>query len=502
MTGPILGLNVASALDEQGRLLDPAFTFSPDTPQLAILVQVGKTDPAPLTITWYRVVPEGDQKLFEHTLNVIAYDRAFSIGANPGALAPGWYKAVAVIAGQSQAIEWIVVPPEGASTTPVADEASQGQPPAAGDSGTVPRPSPASGASEHYPWGAQAPEPFDECYGILERIFDLNDPGIDHTASTVDVLLRTDCPDPGDAESFEASVDVSVNGAPWEPRTYTGLVEEQFGIDPCAHGGSDLPGTKVHIAVSYAQYGYPLDITLGEDDLPPSVSVDWGPKLGKKVKAGDEIKIKVTAAEKRAWGPWQTGVDLIEIKSMPQDALVDFQSYSEYKGRACDAKSWKQTFETTYIVPEDAPAEFQLCAYAEDFASKRSSTCGTFYTGEVWEGTIRNVGIATERCYQFFEGPVRLVVARDGVVTGTGRIQVEQETLRTDPNVCPGPTTMTFDIHVSGTKDSSGFHLVLAVAGGESVAINVPVLGKRGEGTVQPGPVASVTVTLECKTCE
>jgi hypothetical protein len=78
-----------------------------------------------------------------------------------------------------------------------------------------------------------------------------------------------------------------------------------------------------------------------------------------------------------------------------------------------------------YRVPDDPPPVIEICAYAEGFDGRKAQTCGNFYTGDVWEGTIdstvTSVPASPGPCgtQTHVEGEIRLLVAGDGTVTGT-----------------------------------------------------------------------------------
>ena len=84
--------------------LEPSFTFSPDEPQIAVIIQTGEITGSTLDIVWTRVAAEGEQeRLFSHTVEVSSHERAYSIGKNPGSLTTGTYRVVATLEGHSVA---------------------------------------------------------------------------------------------------------------------------------------------------------------------------------------------------------------------------------------------------------------------------------------------------------------------------------------------------------------------------------------------------------------
>jgi hypothetical protein len=130
LNGPIVGLVVAESVDEQGRPVDPGFTFPKDRRQVAVIVHVGKVTGSPLTIAWYR----GEKKLFAHTVEAKSYVNAFSIGRNPGLLAAGTYRVEAALEGTKREVEWDV---SGGAAARAANAATSGGAPVSGGSGAV-----------------------------------------------------------------------------------------------------------------------------------------------------------------------------------------------------------------------------------------------------------------------------------------------------------------------------------------------------------------------------
>jgi hypothetical protein len=145
-SGPIVSMTAGNSVNQQEQATDSKFTFDPAAPQMAVVVQVGQlSSPASMTITWYQVTDQGDQKLFTDTVQVSALDRAYSIGKNPGTLAEGDYKIVAALNGQTQQVELKVAQPapsplksQSQTAPPNTSQAQKGQPPVSGGSGAIP----------------------------------------------------------------------------------------------------------------------------------------------------------------------------------------------------------------------------------------------------------------------------------------------------------------------------------------------------------------------------
>ena len=125
VTGPILGMTVATAFDDKGHAQNPGFAFAPTEPQLMAIVHIGRLDAGSsqgrasstpflqlttvvaaaaadsvVTIAWYRISDESEERLFEHQVKVKSYERAYSIGKSKGTLKAGSYKVKATLAGR------------------------------------------------------------------------------------------------------------------------------------------------------------------------------------------------------------------------------------------------------------------------------------------------------------------------------------------------------------------------------------------------------------------
>ncbi len=433
VTDPILGMTVAPSLDGQGRPAAASFTFSSEQPEMVVLVQVGAlTNAASLNVAWYQTTEEGDVKLFEHQVEVQAYDRAFSTGLNPGGLlAAGAYKVTATIAGQTQEMEWDVAS-QSSAVTPVDSSAARGQPPIPGDSGVI------SNFSANSQSAAGA-----DCKISLGGY---GDGELDTDADKVLVFSEEWGCNPNNAV-FQ--VKATVDG----PMTFVGAQYHDgtvvFAANPCAlSGGSDLPGTKVkfsaHVESREDVPDAGVTITLGDDTLAPRIKVESTPSKGTKVEAGDEIAITVTATEKRAGGPWQTGVQQIQVTADPGGLLGEPLIVEGRLPKACGQKSWEQNYKVTYTVPKNPPPIVTLCAIADDFAGNQNSKCAEFPTGDVWTGTVHSetvgdYGNAGTCINEAWDLQFRVVVGGDGSVKGKG-----DGHLVLNP-ICSGPGFLNWD---------------------------------------------------------
>src|SRR5574341_1000205 len=434
LTGPIIGMIPGASLDKNGALVDPKFTFDPTEPQITVVVQVGKVSGSPLTITWYQETEGGDQKLFAHDVEVAAYDRAYSIGKNPGTLASGTYKVIAALEGQTEEMEFDVSPQKASSRPDAAPvsfhqdatpptPARQGAPPVSGGSGTIPQ----SESVSLYPSHTTSTS---LCSDLLPKgLYNA------YGADVVDVFYRGQCPHAPQGTLYGVYVSATVNGPAKVIGTYVADPNASLGdyyIDPCTlSGGSDLPGTKM-LVTSSAQDSAGKEVdssqatyTLADDTLAPRVLLS--PPNGTRVNPGQKINITVTAQEKRKNGPWQSGVKVIHVSETQVNGRNEFFTWNNPSAlpKACNAKTWDHTEHTTYTVPQKPPPFIEICASADDWFNSGAETCYQYPTGYTWKGKFHLVSSdytpAGACLNETWDGTFQVVVAPvTGEVRGDG----------------------------------------------------------------------------------
>jgi len=468
ISGPIIGMAAGSSVDQQGQVVDPQFTFDPSQPQIAVAVQVGKLDnPAPLTITWYQVTDQGNQKLFSDTVQVSANEQAYSIGTSPGLLAPGSYTVTATLNGQTEDTDFDVSPQKASLSGAVPASTQQGAPPVSGGSGTTPQ----SAATGFY-------KPAGPCT-------DIKPSGGGYSVSQeedqqAEIGVRGECPEPeSSGYLYTITVSATVNGALQKLGDYTPDPEgvlTSFYSNPCnLPGGSDLPGTKIMVTSALSLQAdqpiatIPATFTLGDDDLAPRIKSPLQTSIppGSKVKPGDKITITATAQEKRLGpAPWQTGVKDIQFTANgdviddPNNPWVNPSKLPQ----ACDKKTWEHTAQLTYTVPKDASGLINLCAFAEDYNQAGSDTCATFHTGNHWIGTMRTMNSWTSSVGGCTNGQwlsnLDFYVAKDGTVTGTGTGHAVTQAQCHFPHQLPMGFATEIGFAINGTFDGKTFSLV------------------------------------------
>jgi hypothetical protein len=541
-SGPILDVLPGASVDEKGQLADPKFTFDPSDQQIAVVVQ---SDPAsqigngPLTVTWSQLTFGGETELFTDTLQLEAGDRAWSIGKNSGSLMPGIYKVTASLGGETQDVYVNVAGPataQAGTATVGAAQAAGGQPPAQGGSGTVPQSAFTQVPSSELPTGSAAATG-NGCTLLLEESR-LQDIVYSSDRAIAEAMLIT-------CDKADLRINAAMSGTPQtvgvfhipaETAAGAAPVWNVAGIDPCLlPAGSDLPDAHLTVSAEVtsgkaAGLSTQLDLKLGPDTLPPVLHVISNPARGSKVKPGDKITLTIDAKEPQPGGPWQTGMKDIQVFASPGGQVDDkpFQTAP----RACGAKVKEvKPYKVTYTVPRDAPPQFDLCVSALDMVNPETTMCGTFFTGDVWTGTIETTtsgdyGAAGNCVDEKWKSSLNLVVGGDGRVAGTGTTHVVA------PAKCSGLVANAYHTDatsgaftVDGTFDGKVFNLEFmetAFDGSTPGLFNysllihgklpVPVTGKGSAGGDLTVPVptdgnvatanAEHIVDLTCQDCK
>ena len=186
-----------------------------------------------------------------------------------------------------------------------------------------------------------------------------------------------------------------------------------------------------------------VQVSVPKDDKDkPKLKVTSTPPKGTKVKAGDKIKVTITASERYEDGhkSWPTGVQLIQLTA--DDGLVKSEPYGRVPP-PCD----RRTFEATYTVPKHPPPIVRLLGIAADGVGHQDSEELTFPTEDgvfpyhvVVEGSVqtqftqerfsRTKATLNWRAY-YPKVDVRVTQDQQGVtfkpVKGTGQGTIELE---------------------------------------------------------------------------
>ncbi len=173
--------------------------------------------------------------------------------------------------------------------------------------------------------------------------------------------------------------------------------EGNNGVVDILNGESNAQGNSVR--VSYGKFD-PQDDNEKEA---PKLKVTWTPTEGTKVKAGDKIKVTITASERYEDGhkSWPSGVQ--RIKLLADDGkVVDSKDY----GRVISLCA-RQTFEAIYTVPLNPPPIVHLQAFAEDTVGNHDTEAAGFPTGDTcnfWVGDVMSEVTDNTRGSQTYPG--------------------------------------------------------------------------------------------------
>lgn len=499
---PIVDVVTAASIDEAGAVVDPAYAFTPDAPQITTVVSVGEFE-GPVRTGWFQVVEEDweetSTKLFEHRVDVKPFERAFSIGTSPGVLETGTYRVVVVAGEDKQTAEFEVVSGETARSTAQAASGSGG-PPRSGGSGAQEAPTPQE-------FEGDRDAAFVLLLGVRTEQPDLRAPSVKMGVNSV--------------VPFGATADhvayIRVRGGPEMPYIHPNGVDvhdkENYVADPCSlSGGSDLPGAEVefsgvlNVGEQGTVGGSPTVITLGPDETSPKNMLNPSIPAGSRVESGDTIGIDVLATDKKEGGTWQTGIKSIQLIETTE-GLIDDKQGTRLPPK-CDDAARGINWQTKYEVTDDSPNKIELCALAEDHAGNVKKSCAKFYKGEVWEGTLTSTGTGGTGV-ETFSADVTLVVDEDGVVEGDGKLSAAGAfgTPYTEAFRVEGEASDTrFDLHFLEATDTC-----FAMATGTTRIFcwgvpegSIPKQERTAKGTFDTnlGQTSfTTTLDLKCKTC-
>jgi hypothetical protein len=504
----IVDVVAAASVGDDGRLVDPASTFAHTAPQIAVVAITGDHTRSPIVLTWYQLTPDGERKLFAHTVEVASRQTAYSVGKSPGTLAAGRYRVEATLAGTTRATEFEVV--EGRAIQASTPGATSG-PPVAGASGAVGEASSSGPAWEgrtdgsidtalldvtlfHAPVDPTPPEIQLYAFGLIACEILGGNAGFLQAIAEMRGARRT------------VRVPIAACGTGDERST----VDRTLDFDPCVHpGGSDLPGTVVEFNVSNGMGADDIfsvvDIAtkLGPDTTKPEITLSSEPRPGSRVEPGDEISVTATAKESRPGATWQTGVRSFQLTARPGGSVGDEAVAESRLPKPCASKQWTLGANGTLEVPEGA-STVELCGIAEDFAGNVQTQCVTYSTGEdeVWKGTwnggVRVLPPCTPAVWPQV-GTISFTVAANGAVTG-------EASFTNHVGVCGGvdvPQDVPASVRFTGRRTGGGFIINEPAAGAATVRLTRSGDTATGRFTVPlgSGTRLDVRLALECASC-
>ncbi|HUF83357.1 MAG TPA: hypothetical protein VMQ81_02080, partial [Acidimicrobiia bacterium] len=307
---------------------------------------------------------------------------------------------------------------------------------------------------------------------------------------------------------FTAEASIAAGGAPRTDRIVHPAGEEMVWhpgtLDPCRlEGGSDLPGTRLTVALRFGEGGpgevslHPPDPALGPDQTRPAISTfDTSRPDGTPVQEGDVIGFDVIARDQnRPGATWQTGVRRLEVLANGQPvpgAVVE----GPPQAPSCDDSARVLNLQGEYRVPRNPDPVIRLCARAHDFAGNFREECSEYFTGEVWEGTLDITATSIGPpgpCGNpwHLDGRVRLEVAADGSVRGRSHVT--------------GPCVSSPDAEFTGTSTEEAFHFgpwIVVMTNGEPIPKVSPTRARATLTNVQGGTTTwRTTWDLTCISC-
>jgi hypothetical protein len=443
--GPLLGVAFTGHVDPENPTVRPTLGFTTKDTEVTAVIGIGDVEEgSTLVVTWYRIAgPDEREALFSHEIIVGPGDRAFSQAVAPTGLAPGIYDTEATMDGHVTHTPWVVREAGGSQTGATAQAAS------AKGAGDVPE----SGDSyDEINW----PQP----------------PGVSKTTCTVDGIygemvfpsrnVRGSATWLGPCTT--GTLTATVSGPPTTLASSDSLQEQDLGVvnmdgeaDVCSlAGGSDLPGTVVHLEATGSASGSE-DFTLPDLSGLLVAGLIGLPVPESEVQPGDRIDLAAFAIlDDPALG----------VKTLYVD---DGNELVESVGNAsgsdqpvpCDSNRLLAGIQTTYEVPSDPPPVIELCATGVGFDGTKSKYCIRYYTGEVWTGSGTFTSSATypdgSTCRDAVKIEYTIGVAEDGAIEGAG------VATHTEEAVCPFPTPgaqwETSTLSVSGHRDGQNLSL-------------------------------------------
>ena len=126
-----------------------------------------------------------------------------------------------------------------------------------------------------------------------------------------------------------------------------------------------------------------------KDNEQPKLHTNSVPPKGKKVKAGDQIKVTMIARDHA--NLWQSGIKTIQLVAESEGGRFIASENFPPASPGCTALPPERRVEATYTVPSDPPLIVRLAALAEDHAGLMDTDIGEFPTGDFY-GTMTRVG--------------------------------------------------------------------------------------------------------------
>jgi hypothetical protein len=472
--GPLRGLAMLSEAPETGVAIEPRLQFSSEDSAAVAVVVVGDDAPAggSLSVSWYLLTGvDNREPLFTHEIAVGQGGLAFSEGLAPDGLAPGLYEVVATLEGFQVRTPWVVRESEeragvAARAAPgaVAQEAEPWEAPSAGDSYWW---------NDGVPPVEPSPPPPGPCR--IEAVNGGFDPMIE---VTVGVDWRGTC--------STMAIAAAVSGEPQTLRSES--VDPELGghrgamADVCElPGGSDLPGTVVHLVATGSEGASgSSDYVLPDHGLALAAFVQTDPGNGAHVDPGQTVAIRGRGV---LFAP-ALGISEIALLVNDEPIAGDGNASGSEEAISCDFGRYFAEVRTGYQVPENPPPVIEVCALVIGFDGTRARDCARLFTRAVWTGTMdlslakdylaEQSGLKRQACEGTWRVALTFGVADDGSISGNA-----QARLTGGPDCTfdiPGTGTSA-EFTISGTASDEAFDLRFALTEIEPPGDYVGLLG-------------------------
>ena len=491
--GPLRGIGFTGHVDREAPKIRPTLSFTTEDTEVTAVIGLGDLDEgSTVVVTWYRVAGlQQREALFSHEITVDQGGRAFSQGVAPTGLAPGIYDTEATMDGHVVHTPWVVQEAGGSATGSTGSTAQA----ASGDEDwNVP-----DGGDSWSDDGTDLPPtptaPTETCSfvtinGAMTPIADVKATAWWSGRCTTGSLTATVAGPPVTLASSD-----SLGGPTPVPHLYGA----SWACD--LPGGSDMPGTVVHLEAS-GSGGGSADYTLPDNGETLVTLLEGRPEAGGRVEPGQQIDVIAMAM---VMAP-ALGVQKLTL----EDGTTVIGSVGNQSGSSeaqeCDPRRFSAGLTATYDVPSDPPPIIELCATGVGFDGTESKDCIRYYTGEVWTGSGTFTSSATYPqgggvCKDAVEIAYTFGIGDDGGIEGTG------VATHTSEAVCPFPMSgtqwETMGLSVSGHLEGSDLSLSFANAGalepagsydaggfGVSLALGSGTVDLTVQGTSAVGTVA------------
>jgi hypothetical protein len=412
--GPLRGATMAGPLRRGDAVTKWRVGFGPADREVNALIGVG-TDAragADLEVAWYRIDgPNARTHLFSHELKVRSGGGlVFSQGVAKNGLAPGHYETVATVDEHQVRVPWVVrVVAEKTSVVLGAVPLARVRAESGDEDWNVPE----SGERGWYDEDPPA-EPSEPGPCTADSVLASMSPMTDVSASA---WYTGQCSD--------RTLTAAVSGAPVTLSSHPepdGPLSDLGGrADICTDlaGGSDLPGTVVHLVATGSDGARATETYTLPDfgEYGPVVTIETDPPAGTKVEPGDTITVNAVSVLM----PPALGVKALYISAGDEllKSVPNFSGSSEPE--PCDLRRYIALIEGyRYEVPNEPPPVITLTAESADFHDRTgeySSETVSFPTVDgAWTGTIKATNDG-QTCAGLENGTVVLNVT-DKAVTG------------------------------------------------------------------------------------